>query len=118
MTPARYLAIAAAVGIGWAVLLILVADYYENAGMVPMQLLLIAGPVMVPFVPLAWAGHWRRIGTVVAGAMVALGWAYVGYADTRPDTGGGASLAMVVGWAASAVALLTGIAFRLARIVF
>ena len=96
--------------------LIFVADYYSSPGLLIVQLLAIGLPIFVPFALLSGTtGGIRALGIVVVGAILAAGWGYVAYLDTRPYGGGGASLALLSGWTTSVIAALIASLFRVAE---
>lgn len=85
---------------------ILFADYYESPEGLVMQIALIAGPSFLPFSALASGKDPPRWMLAVVTAVIAAGWALVVYEDTRPYTGGGASMAVLFGWMTCIVAVL------------
>ena len=96
--------------------LIIVAGYYSSPGLLVVQLLAIGLPIFVPLALLSGTtGGGRALGILIVGAILAAGWGYVAYLDTRPYVGGGASLALLAGWTASVVAALVASLFRVAE---
>lgn len=81
-----------------AVTVVIVAGYYESPLLLIFQLLLIAGPTYVAFLPLPKVGQRKVIYWLVIAALLIAGWGYVVYVDTRPYQGGGASFALLFGW--------------------
>ncbi|MDP1028267.1 hypothetical protein Q5H91_13665 [Sphingomonas sp. KR1UV-12] len=88
--------------------------YYRNAATLPMQLAFIAGPIALPLIVASLAPSRRTSVWSVTAAILAVGWVYVVYCDTRLDPGGGASFAVIVGWFAAVIALAVALLLTLA----
>ncbi|OWK31388.1 hypothetical protein SPDO_13970 [Sphingomonas dokdonensis] len=115
MQKRRFVGWAAAYALATAAVVIAVAGYFENAGLLVSQVALIAGPTLVPFLILC--GRPTRAGWVVLALLTAAGWAWTVYTDTRPYQGGGASFAVFFGWFGCLVAsVVAGVARLAARI--
>ena len=87
-----------------AAAVILLAGYYETPGLLIAQIAFIAAPTFIPLALLRKGGRVMTASWIGVALMMSAGWGYVVYLDTRPYTGGGASFAMLVGWAACCVA--------------
>ncbi|OWK31868.1 hypothetical protein [Sphingomonas mucosissima] len=108
----RFVARAVAYALATAAAVIVIAGYYESAGLLVTQIALIAGPTLVPFLILR--GRSTRASWVVIALMTAAGWACTVYTDTRPYEGGGASFAVFFGWFGCLVASVVAVVARLA----
>ena len=102
----RHLTISIGFSIALAAIVIAVADYYESPGLLVAQVLLIAGPTVVPFLVLPKEGFVGFASWLFIACLLVVGWSYVAYVDTRPYIGGGASFATLFGWFACFVALV------------
>ena len=87
------IALSVAFGLLTAAVVITLAGYYESPRLLLFQIALIAGPTIVPLMPLPRDGPAMVPGWVAVALLMSAGWAYVIYIDTRPYTGGGASFA-------------------------
>ena len=105
MNKSASLLASAGFSLALAVTVIAAAGYYERPSLLPAQLLLIAVPSLLPLALLSMAKHHRLV-WIACVALIAGSWSYVVYVDTRPYTGGGASLACVIGWMGCAMALV------------
>lgn len=63
-------------------------------------------PTLLPFLVLAAQRQTPKAAIAIVAAPLVLGWAYVIYVDSRPYVGGGASMAVMLGWAACALSTL------------
>lgn len=102
----RYLAASALFAAVLAAAVIASAGYYVNPVLLVGQMLGIGLPSYAPFVVLALARVRNAWATLLIAGIILLGWSRVVYIDTRPYEGGGASFAILVGWAACALALV------------
>ncbi len=91
--------------------IMLAGDYYRGAELLPTQLAAIAVPIGLPLLIAGQAVARRRSVWCGTAAILAVGWGYVVYSDTRPDMGGGPSFAVVAGWFASMIALIAALLF-------
>lgn len=92
------IALSVAFGLLTAAVVITLAGYYESPRLLLFQIALIAGPTIVPLMPLPRDGPAMVPGWVAVALLMSAGWAYVIYIDTQPYTGGGASFALLLGW--------------------
>ena len=90
--------LSAAFALTLSFVVVLLAGYYESPGLLPFQLLSIAGPTVLPLLILSGPGRLALLGWLLAACLLAVGWSYVIYIDTRPYEGGGASFALLAGW--------------------
>jgi hypothetical protein len=102
----HYLSASATFAIILAGVVIVLAGYYESPGLLVGQVLAIALPAFAPFAFLGAAKVRSGWVTAVVASMVIGGWARVVWIDTRPCDGGGATMALLVGWAACTLAFL------------
>ena len=101
MSGSRYIGASAAFSLALTAIVIISPGYYESPGLLMMmQIAFIFCPAMLPFLVLLGASR-RKIPAVTCAALLVLGWVYVVYVDTRQYEGGGASFAILFGWAAS-----------------
>lgn len=98
-----------------AATVIAAADYYVNPILLVGQMLAIGLPSYAPFAVLALARVRSAWANLLIADVILLGWWRVVYIDTRPYEGGGASFAILVGWAACALALVSAALFGVAR---
>lgn len=119
MTRRRVLLLGAGFAFVATIAVIALAGYYSTLSLlVSSQLPLIFLPTLVPFLVVAAQRLTSKAALAVVAAPMALGWAAVIVIDSRPYTGGGASMAVLLGWAACAVSvLLAGVALIVAPIV-
>lgn len=110
METRRFVARAAAYALATAAAVIVIAGYFESAGLLVTQIALIAGPTLVPF--LIVRGRPTRANWVVIALLTAAGWSWTIYTDTRPYEGGGASFAVLFGWFGCLVASVVAIVAR------
>jgi hypothetical protein len=108
----RHTILSAVFAVVLSVLVIVVADYYESRIALLFQILLIGGPTLAAFMVLPKSGILGIIGWIVIASLVTAGWAHVAYIDTRPYTGGGASLAPLFGWFTCFVAFVIAALIR------
>ena len=80
--------------------------YYNLALLVLGQVPLIFLPTLLPFLVLAARSPVSPVAVALVAAPLVLGWAYVIYVESQPYAGGGASMAVLMGWAACFVSTL------------
>jgi hypothetical protein len=110
-----YLLVSALFTIALAAAVIVAAGYYVNPFLLVGQILGIGLPSYAPFAILALARLKSAWATLPIAGIILFGWARVVYIDTRPYEGGGASFAILVGWAACVLAMVLAVLFAAVR---
>lgn len=91
---------------------IALAGYYDGLGLLPTQIVYIAGSSYVPFFAFARLRRTGLIEWLFVGIALAITWGYVIYLDTRPYEGGGATMNPILGWFSSALISLVPLGIR------
>ncbi|WP_426265900.1 hypothetical protein [Sphingomonas sp. LHG3443-2] len=107
MSRRRLLWLGAGFALVVTIAVIVLAGLYDNLALLVLgQVPLIFLPTFLPFRVLAARNAVSTLAVAVIAAPLVMGWGYVIYVERQPYAGGGASMAVLLGWAACLVSTL------------
>lgn len=117
MTRAVFLLRAVALAVACATAVIVIGGHFDGAALLPMQLALIVGPTLLPFLVLLPTSLTGPRAWLACAALPVIGWAGMIVADVQHAGQPDASFSALLGWSACALATMLMLAWAIVHAV-